>query len=109
GYLDYKKRVSYYWPEFGKNGKENITVDMLLSHQAGLSITKGTIDIRLLKTNQTKVEEFLEEQEPIWKPGTAYSYHVITFGMYVDVLLRKADPKHRNVDQIFKEEIAEPF
>ncbi|XP_061181860.1 BAI1-associated protein 3-like [Saccostrea echinata] len=109
GYLDYKKRVSCYWPEFGKNGKENITVEMLLSHQAGLSITNGTIDIRLLKTNQTKVEEFLEEQKPIWKPGTAYSYHVITFGMYVDVLLRKADPKHRNVDQIFKEEIAEPF
>lgn len=41
--------------------------------------------------------------------GTAYSYHVITFGMYVDVLLRKADPKHRNVDQIFREEIATPF
>ncbi|XP_062614250.1 beta-lactamase domain-containing protein 2-like [Saccostrea cucullata] len=109
GYLDYSKLVSYYWPEFGKKGKENITVDMLLSHQAGLSITDGTIDIRLLRTHPRKVEEFLENQRPIWKPGTAYSYHVITFGMYVDVLLRKADPKHRNVDQIFREEIALPF
>ncbi|XP_062606408.1 beta-lactamase domain-containing protein 2-like [Saccostrea cucullata] len=109
GYLDYGKLVSYYWPEFGKKGKENITVDVLLSHQAGLSITDGTIDIRLLRTNPRKVEEFLENQSPIWKPGTAYSYHVITFGMFVDVLLRKADPKHRNVDQIFREEIALPF
>lgn len=109
GYLDYNKLVSHYWPEFRKNGKENITVEMLLSHQAGLSITNGTIDIRLLRTNPREVEAFLEEQRPVWKPGTAYSYHVITFGMYVDVLLRKADPKHRNVDQIFREEIATPF
>ncbi|XP_078318100.1 beta-lactamase domain-containing protein 2-like [Crassostrea virginica] len=109
GYLDYSKLVSNYWPEFGKNGKENITVEMLLSHQAGLSITNGTIDIRLLKSDPRKVEEFLEEQRPRWKPGSTYSYHVITFGMYVDVLLRRADPKHRNVDQIFLEEIASPF
>ncbi|XP_048763866.2 uncharacterized protein LOC125671923 isoform X2 [Ostrea edulis] len=109
GYLDYKKLVTHYWPEFGKNGKENVTVEMLLSHQAGLSITNGTIDIRLLRKDPRKVEKFLEDQRPIWTPGTAYSYHVITFGMYVDVLLRKADPKHRNIDQIFREEIAEPF
>lgn len=109
GYLDYNRLVSYYWPEFGKNGKENITVEMLLSHQAGLSITNGTIDIRLLKTNPRKVEAFLEEQRPVWEPGTAYSYHVITIGMYVDVLLRKADPKRRNIDQIFRDEIATPF
>lgn len=109
GYLDYNKLVSYYWPEFRKNGKENITVEMLMSHQAGLSITNGTIDIRLLRTNPRKVEAFLEEQRPLWKPGTAYSYHVITYGMYVDVLLRKADPQHRNVDQIFRDEIATPF
>ncbi|KAJ8314687.1 LOW QUALITY PROTEIN: hypothetical protein KUTeg_006837 [Tegillarca granosa] len=30
---DYDKPVSHYWPNFAKNGKENITVKILLSHQ----------------------------------------------------------------------------
>ena len=36
GLLDYEEKVSKYWPEFGCNGKEDITVGMLLSHQAGI-------------------------------------------------------------------------
>jgi len=26
GHLKYEEKVSKYWPEFGKNGKENLTV-----------------------------------------------------------------------------------
>src|SRR5918912_4326908 len=37
GYLDYDVPVVRYWPEFGQNGKENITVRQLISHQAGLA------------------------------------------------------------------------
>ena len=33
GWLDYDKLVSHYWPEFAQNGKDNITVALLLSHQ----------------------------------------------------------------------------
>ena len=33
GLLDYKERVCKYWPEFAQNGKEDITVEVLLSHQ----------------------------------------------------------------------------
>ena len=31
--MDYKKPVTHYWPEFGVNGKESVTVETLLSHQ----------------------------------------------------------------------------
>jgi len=33
GQMDYKAEVHQYWPEFAQNGKANITVEMLLSHQ----------------------------------------------------------------------------
>ncbi len=33
GLLDYKKPVKDYWPEFAQNGKGEITVETLLSHQ----------------------------------------------------------------------------
>ena len=36
GLIEYEEKVSKYWPEFGVNGKEDITVGMLLSHQAGI-------------------------------------------------------------------------
>jgi hypothetical protein len=37
GYLNYDEKVVTYWPEFGHNGKQNITVRQLISHQAGLA------------------------------------------------------------------------
>lgn len=33
GLLNYKDLISKHWPEFGQNGKENITIEQLLSHQ----------------------------------------------------------------------------
>ena len=36
GKLDYDARVVDYWPEFGAEGKEKVTVAQLLSHQAGI-------------------------------------------------------------------------
>nr|XP_022331156.1 beta-lactamase domain-containing protein 2-like [Crassostrea virginica] len=109
GWLDYDKLVSHYWPEFAQNGKDNITVALLLSHQGGLAVTNGTVPIEWIEEKPQKVWEFLEKQRPYWPPGTAYGYHIITFGLYVDTLLQKADPKHRRVDKIFKEEIGDKF
>lgn len=109
GWLDYSKPVSHYWPEFAQNGKDNITVALLLSHQGGLFITNGTIPMEWIEEKPEKVYEFLEKQRPYVPPGSGYSYHGITFGLYVDSLLTKADPKHRRVDLIFKEEIGDKF
>lgn len=33
GYMQYTDLVTKYWPEFGKNGKEMITIKTLLSHR----------------------------------------------------------------------------
>ena len=48
GLLDYKQLVTHYWPEFGANGKESITVDTLLSHQVSFTvIASGKYDINM--------------------------------------------------------------
>ena len=33
GLLDYDQKVAAYWPEFAQQGKEDITVRMLLNHE----------------------------------------------------------------------------
>lgn len=48
GYIDFQERVSHYWPEFAQNGKESITVEMLINHQ----VTKYThISFHFIKHN----------------------------------------------------------
>lgn len=37
-YLDFKKTVAHYWPEFAQQGKENITVEQLMEHEVSLHI-----------------------------------------------------------------------
>ena len=37
GFLEYEKPVCHYWPEFAQNGKDDITVLQLLSHQVTAS------------------------------------------------------------------------
>ncbi|XP_060064309.1 beta-lactamase domain-containing protein 2-like isoform X2 [Ylistrum balloti] len=109
GFLDYKKLVSHYWPGFGKNGKENITVEMLLSHQAGLVTTNETVPLHWLLTDPDRLEQFLENQTPTIEPGLGVIYHAITYGLYLDRLLPKIDPKGRSVKQMFEEDFANKF
>ena len=35
GYISYDDKMSKIWPEFAQNGKENITIDWLMSHRVG--------------------------------------------------------------------------
>ncbi|XP_038078941.1 beta-lactamase domain-containing protein 2-like [Patiria miniata] len=108
GHLDYNKTVASYWPEFAQNGKEKVTVRMLLNHQAGLSEISDE-DTYALLGDQDALGDFLARYAPEWEPGTAQKYHAWSFGLYASQLLRRADPKHRTLGQFFKEEIAQPF
>ena len=48
GLLAYDEPVAEYWPEFGANGKADITVRDVLRHRAGLSHLKGVSKDELL-------------------------------------------------------------
>jgi CubicO group peptidase (beta-lactamase class C family) len=108
GWLSYDERVCNYWPEFAQNGKDDITVRQLLSHQAGLFALDQPID-RALLTDLDRLADVLARQKPAWAPGTRQAYHAITLGFYESELLRRIDPKHRSLGQFFQEEIATPL
>lgn len=108
GWLDYEERVCKYWPEFAQNGKENITVRQLLSHQAGLFAFDEQGD-RSLVANHDQLAVVLARQKPAWEPGTRQAYHAITLGYYENELLRRIDPEHRSLGQFFHAEIAVPL
>jgi CubicO group peptidase (beta-lactamase class C family) len=108
GWLDYDERVCTYWPEFGQHGKERITVRQLLAHQAGLYALDEPLD-RSLLADLDRLAVVLARQKPAWEPGTRQAYHAITLGFYESELLRRVDPLHRSLGQIFQDEIASPL
>jgi CubicO group peptidase (beta-lactamase class C family) len=108
GLYDYEERVSTYWPEFAQQGKEQITVRQLLSHQAGLFALDEPLD-RSIVADPDRLSVLLARQKPAWAPGEYQAYHALTLGFYESELLRRVDPKHRTLGQFFQEEIADPL
>jgi CubicO group peptidase (beta-lactamase class C family) len=45
GLIDYDAKVATYWPEFARNGKADVTVRQLLSHQAGLAAISRPLSV----------------------------------------------------------------
>ncbi|MEM1232047.1 MAG: serine hydrolase domain-containing protein [Pseudomonadota bacterium] len=106
GQLRYDAPVRDYWPEFGCNGKEAITVSQVLSHQAGLPGFDAPITL----------EEFfdwdlaaarLAAQTPMWAPGTKNSYHAMTYGFLAGELVRRASGQR--IGEFVRTALAEPL
>jgi CubicO group peptidase (beta-lactamase class C family) len=83
--IDIDRRVTEFWPEFAQADKKTITIAQLLSHQAGLV----ALDRQVAVTDYASVIHALEEQAPLWPPGTAHGYHARTFGFLLDELVRR--------------------
>jgi CubicO group peptidase (beta-lactamase class C family) len=107
-WLDYDERVCKYWPEFAQNGKESITVRQLLAHQAGLFAFDEPVD-RDVVANLDQLASVMARQRPAWAPGERQAYHAISLGFYEGELIRRIDPAHRSLGQVFDEEIAKPL
>ncbi|SVB83778.1 uncharacterized protein METZ01_LOCUS236632, partial [marine metagenome] len=103
GLLDYREKVATYWPEFASKGKKDITVSMLLSHQAGICSpqTKNINDYY----KQDLMAKKLAAMKPIWEPGSACGYHSMTFGWLVAELILRVTGK--TIGTFFREEIGD--
>lgn len=108
GWLDYDAPVARYWPEFAQNGKDKITVRQLIEHEAGLVFLDRKLSIAE-QGDLDFVAGILARQKPEWDPGTRHGYHAMTIGMYMQELIRHADPQHRTLGHFFHEEIAKPL
>ena len=102
--FDYIRKVSDYWPEFGVNNKEAITIEQLLQHRAGLSVIDKKLDINIIR-NRGQLDAIIAEQKPYWKPGDYQGYHVWTIGWYISSLLKRIDPEGRSLKEFVEQEL----
>jgi CubicO group peptidase (beta-lactamase class C family) len=108
GWLDYDELVATYWPEFAQAGKERTTVRQLLGHQAGLFGFDEPVD-RAVIADLDRLADIMARQRPAWEPGERQAYHAISLGFYEGEIIRRVDPGHRSLGQLFSDEIAAPL
>jgi CubicO group peptidase (beta-lactamase class C family) len=106
GHLDPEARVASIWPEFAANGKGEVTVGQVMSHQTGLPYVEGEFSLEEVLAWEPMVDA-LAAQKPIWEPGTKHGYHMRTYGWLVGEIIRRADPQHRSVGTFWRDEIAD--
>ena len=106
GKLDYAAPVARWWPEFAAGGKEMITLDLVMSHQAGLNGLSVPMDAAGLLA-WTPYVEALAAMAPLWEPGSRAIYHALSFGHLAGEILRRVDG--RSVGRFVADEIAGPL
>lgn len=105
GLIDYDTPVAVYWPEFGANGKADITVRDVMRHHAGLSQLNGVSKADLL--NPLVMEERIASApvNPVLYGKPAY--HALTYGWLMSGLGRAVTGK--GMRDLIREELAEPL
>ncbi|MFF9806466.1 serine hydrolase domain-containing protein [Streptomyces coeruleorubidus] len=106
GALDLDAPVAKYWPEFAANGKADIPVRWLLSHQAGLITLDQPVPLDEALAWHPMVAA-LAAQHPQWTPGTAHGYHGRTWGWLVGEVIRRVSGQ--TPGRFFVDEIAAPL
>lgn len=105
GQLDLSAPVARYWPEFGQAGKEDMTVEQMMSGFAGLLYLDHAPPGCVLEWD-TMVAA-IEKQEPIWPIGTQGAYHSMTWGYLLGELVQRVDG--RDFGSFWRQEVSGPL
>ncbi|CEF70754.1 Beta-lactamase-related domain and Beta-lactamase/transpeptidase-like domain-containing protein [Strongyloides ratti] len=107
-YIKYEDKVTKVWPEYGQYGKENTTIEHVLTHMAGIPYLEKEISLEI-GSNEEEIARIIENSTPIWPPGYTSGYHGLTFGWIINEIVKRTDPKKRSLHTFFKDEIAIPY
>jgi len=105
GLIDYDTPIAEYWPEFGANGKDEITVRDAMRHRAGLSQLNGVNKAELLdhQAMESRLAAASVNKVLYGKPA----YHALTYGWLMSGLARAVTGKGMRV--LIREELAGPL
>jgi len=99
--------VSHYLPEFGQNGKRDITIYQLLCHKAGIpSIPTEGLDVAELLLDREETLRLICGAAPD-KPGHHHAYHALSAGFVVAALVERVSG--RSFRGYFREHISGPL
>lgn len=106
GLIEYDTPIAEVWPEFGRNGKDKVTLRHALSHTAGMpSMPVGVAQHEVC--DWAAMVNRIAAMPLEWQPGTRQVYHAIIQGWLLGEVARRVDG--RLFPQMLREEICEPL
>lgn len=88
GVIGYDAPVAQYWPQFAAAGKQTITIAEVMSHQAGLvGLAEEMPPGEWL--DWEAICKRIENQAPLFPPGSAHGYSPQLFGFILGEALRR--------------------
>ena len=97
--------VSFYIPEFGANGKKNITVQDILSHRAGIASFKQMDPYVLF--DHDSVMNMIYEAKPTSVHGRELAYHALTGGYVLGELVKRVTGE--DINQFIDTNVNQPL
>ncbi len=101
--------VQTYLPEFGANGKENVTIRHLLTHTGGFpwadDILRGKVWRESVEENRSRI--YAASLETGWVPGERAGYHATSGHTVLGAIVEAVDG--RSYDKYVREEIFLPL
>lgn len=74
--IRYEQKIAEFWPAFGRNGKETITVEHVMTHRAGLVTFGAPISLEAARS-PTQIAKLIEEAAPVWQPVSVFDQNMI--------------------------------
>lgn len=107
GDLHLDDAVADYIPEFGKHGKEWVTIRHVLTHRAGIPTVPGyQFDADIL-SRPDEILRLLCETKPTSAPGRRLAYHALTGGFVLGEIIRRVSG--RDIQTFLTREIRKPL
>ncbi|KAF9324971.1 hypothetical protein BGZ91_002643 [Linnemannia elongata] len=109
GQLKYESKITEYWPEFGQNGKERVTLGDLMVYDSGVPFLEDIEGEEAMTWASIQDEEAFSErlarQRHVFNGENKRAYHVISRGWYLNEIVKRADPLGRTIGQIAQQEL----
>lgn len=106
GYVDLLSPVSVYLPEFGQNGKKNISIYQMLAHRGGFPMIEGDVPMETM-FDRDRVLDIIYKTEVLCPEGRVQAYHAVTSGFIADELVRVTTGK--TIQEYMKEKFSDPM
>jgi CubicO group peptidase (beta-lactamase class C family) len=107
GVLGLDDPVAKHIPEYGKAGKEEITIGQVLAHRAGVpSLPREVLDLDRVGDREF-ILSALCAAKPFGKPGEFLAYHAVTGGFILAEVVHRATGK--DIRTVLQEEILQPL
>jgi CubicO group peptidase (beta-lactamase class C family) len=107
GELNISHHVCHYIPEYGRNGKREITIAHLLAHRAGVpALPREALDLERAEDREFRMR-MLCDAKPFARPGRFLAYHAVSGGYILREIVERVTG--REMREVLAQEILDPL